>query len=43
VAGLLNDREARQLLGENARRRVMTDFVEENVVARYVDVLVGER
>jgi glycosyltransferase involved in cell wall biosynthesis len=43
VAGLLNDREARQLLGENARRRVMTDFVEEDVVARYVDVLVGER
>ncbi|WP_374457513.1 glycosyltransferase family 4 protein [Nocardioides sp.] len=43
VAGLLNDHEARQLLGENARRRVLTDFVEEDVVARYVDVLMGER
>lgn len=43
VVGLLDDREARDLLGENARRRVTTDFVEDDVVARYVDVLVGGR
>lgn len=43
VAGLLNDGEARQLLGQNARRRVLSDFAEDDVVERYIEVLAGGR